>query len=383
MNCCLRCRQQIDKLRLDVNSMESRLSLLAAESKASAENQLMESRRVQAETAESLRLLRQKEAELAVRQQMIEPLIQSAEQDREAAKSLRRDAHNICAQAEARENAVLEAEVGLRAREAKANAALGEARELTAQYFATKSKLAADTKSLHQEKLVLIKERTRLHRCASELSNQMDLLKRGIYEVSRVQVLTSQQPSQRPSLRPQYEQTDGGMLYKRRGRPLPTGNISDNQSQQLLAVSSSSDELHELGEDEVIKLPQSLFAPLIREVEEASERLRIVSDELMLDPFQMASLMDKSSICDIGTILPSAENNDQMAKVNSLDSVKSIISDRRGNNYNGDKDWQVNDQICYQAFEYTGSLEVRSCVDNATMHLESLKKTATSLGLLS
>jgi hypothetical protein len=71
------------------------MALIAASNGASSSATMAEAQRLQADAAEAMNTLRRKEAEFAIREQMLNPILSAAEHDREAALSLRKQAENI------------------------------------------------------------------------------------------------------------------------------------------------------------------------------------------------------------------------------------------------------------------------------------------------
>ena len=335
------------------------MSLKAAEQNSVAESMLAEAKRVQAETNEETNILRRAEAEFAVRAKMLEPTLTAAEQDREAAKAIKRDAQTFLEQVEAREDAVLQSEAGLRAREKEVDKMAAEARVVYNKYHNAKAHTDSDLKVIAQQKSGILKERFRMHRCSVELSSQMDLLRQAVREVMRLKKTEARFCPQT------YRLTDGNI-------DLGDENAANRYNQ---------DDTGDLGASKAPIIGHC--KTLLRDFEDAAERMRILSEELQSDPFRMAPANDDESNRDD----PLSHNMQLSSATSSLQNkpppppiteghVESVVSvgaskiptfGNRRASYNDPK---------FQAFEQSGPLKVKSYVEDADASIAALRNAA-------
>lgn len=354
-------RQHLDRVRIEHSAQESRLSLKSAEQNSMAESMLAEAKRVQAETIEATNIHRREVAEFAVRVKMLEPTLTAAEQDREAGKAIKREAQTILEQVEAREDALLQSEAGLRARERGSEKMAAEARLVYNKYFNAKAHTDSDLKVIAQQKSGILKERFRMHRCSVELSSQMDLLRQAVREVMRLkksEAISPQQP---------YRITDGN-------------DDLDDENARNRFNKDCGDET------------KAMHAPMIghcktllRDFEDAAERMRILSEELQSDPFCMAPSNDDQSNREDpfkpNMQLTSADNNSlslQSPPHSTREgyAVAGVVSqgENRIPTY-GNRRASYNDPK-FQSFEQSGPLEVKSYVDDADASVAALRNAA-------
>ena len=376
---------------MEYSSQESRQAIETAESKAAADALMAEAKRLSAETNEALRLLHRQEAEFSVRQKMIEPLIVAAEHDRDSARAIKRDSFLLFEQSEARETAVIAAEVGLRAREAKADIAMTEARQMTSKYLQDKSKIESESKSIALQKSIVLKERFRLHRCSSELMKQMTLLKRGIHELTRVSYITdlSVNSGRHPRLLSSnhiqpIESNQAELMEPAQDNHVSLPNDYETYRENYMSWGNKQAEVASV-EPKKVFLPQPLLIPLLREFEDATERLHIISEELGLDPFQISN--DKPFLERINTpvefvekpsnILPNSLNtsSSQYREATSSDESVRVTVGGRVSSTN------MNREMLHMAIDPINYSDIRGAVDSAASSFHSLKEIAKSFGV--
>lgn len=352
-----------------------------AESKAAADAHMAEAKRLSAETNEALQLLRRQEAEFSIRQKMMEPLINAAEHDRDSARSIKRDAQQLFEQSNARETAVIAAEVGLRAREAKADVVMTEARQLVSKCLQDKSKIESDDKSVALQKSLILKERFRLHRCSSELMKQMALLKRGIYDLTRVSNLADVFSSGGKKMK---------LLSNNRNEPIEINqtdlieSLQDNRDYEVYRENhmnyGNKDKETSSMETKRVFVPQPLLMPLLREFEDATERLHIISEELALDPFQIS---DEKPSFDFRIESAVKQNTDFHNPINASSNesleipsrIETAVADGRVATASSNR------EILHMAMEPINYSEIRVVVDSAASSFHSLKEIAKSYGV--
>jgi hypothetical protein len=338
-------RRQIDHIRIEYATKEAKLYITSAETAAVADRTLAEARRQQAEAAESLQVLRREEAAFAARQSMMEPLLTAAEQDREAARAMRREAQMIVEHIENRESLVLGAETSLRVRERNAEQMVVESRQLTQTYLSKKADLEANAVKIASQKAAVLKERFRLHRCSMEIAAQMELLKRGISDALNYGVLESPKSNRVE----QYENDENIQNF-------------DNR----------------IGRGHRDKMRNMHLIPLVRELEDASERMHIINKELSEDPFAVSvgvqpTLLLRGSTEAFDAPPPAPLSED-------------VVDDRTpqsriATSYKVDDKLIPNQYYQHNVYDFSGPFEVKSYVDDATASFSALKQAAITFGV--
>lgn len=131
--------------------------------------------------------LRKNEMELEMHLHTLEPSLRSAERERQIAITTIEDSERKFHQLVERENRVLEAERGLRAREIAAEDAMHQARELKMSLTQSSIRNRREGEKIESAKAGLNAERFRLHTCAMEMSKQMLVIKQSLAHLLRQQ----------------------------------------------------------------------------------------------------------------------------------------------------------------------------------------------------
>jgi hypothetical protein len=336
----------IDQIRLECAAKEAKLHIVSAESAAVADRTLAEARRQQAETAEALQVLRREEAAFAARQSMMEPLLTAAEQDREAARAMRREAQMLVEHIENRESLVLGAETSLRVRERNAEQMVIESRQLTQTYLSKTADMEATAVKIASQKSTVLKERFRLHRCSMEIAAQMELLKRGISDALNYGII-----QKNPTL---YH----GERFE---------NDENIQNLEGRAGRGYHDKMRNLH-----------LVPLVRELEDASDRMRIINKELSEDPFAVSVGIEPALLLRGST----EAFNAQPPVPPSKDLIENPKPQSRiPTSYGVNDKLSPNQYYQQNVYDFSGPFEVKSYVDDATASFSALKQAAISFGV--
>lgn len=281
---------------------------------------------------------------------MIEPLLSDAEQDRETARAMRRDAQMLVEHIENRESLVLGAETSLRVRERNAEQMVTESRQLTQTYLSKKADLEATAVKIASQKATVLKERFRLHRCSMEIAAQMELLKRGISDAVSYGVLQKGVPASSNYRADQF--------------------TNDENVENIDRMSPSSYQS---------KMRSMHLVPLVRELEDASERMRIINKELTEDPFAVSvgiepALLLRGSTEAFDTPPPAPLPQHELYEESGMPS-------RIAPSYKTDDKLVPNRLYQHNVFDFTGPFEVKSYVEDASASIAALKKAAMSFGV--
>lgn len=166
---------------------KERASLLAATERESNAIQITKVSLVSKEhdlrTREDALVHRAQELEMHV--QTLEPSLRSAERERQVALATIDESEKKLLKLLDRENAIFEAERGLKARELAAEEAMDLAMELKMSTTKAALRVKRDLEKLESQKLGVNSERFRLHTSAMEMSRQMLVIKQALSHVLR------------------------------------------------------------------------------------------------------------------------------------------------------------------------------------------------------
>jgi hypothetical protein len=258
-----------------------------------------------------------------------------------------------------------------------------EARQIYNKYSNAKSHNEQDLKTISDQKVSIMKERFRLHKCSMEIASQMGLLHETIKELTK---------STSRGKRREYNHHTSDKRQIRRQMPLsnnenllPAPSDYDSDSSRLIVDNNDID--HDL-ENKLLPYITPNLIRLKRELEDATERIQIVSDELTRDPFQITTESDSSSQrpkqFSSGTQIGGISDMSNVSTIANRDSKHSLVLEEYPNIVIESRPVE---KLHYRTAENARNYDISSqetissCLDNASNSLNVLKDFASKFYL--